>query len=95
MYLTILGGALYGVPMALPLACFVRLPACLSPLSPALTDPLKQCVATGALLCYLISLQLGPALLLNSDKWQRRIEAWRVRIEGHREDLISYLIVLR
>ncbi|KAL8277162.1 hypothetical protein RQP46_010410 [Phenoliferia psychrophenolica] len=75
MYLSILGGAMYGVLMALPLACF--------------------CVATGALLCYLISLQLGPALLLNSEKWQRRLEAWRARIESHREDLVSYLIVLR
>ncbi|KAM0750510.1 hypothetical protein T439DRAFT_326473 [Meredithblackwellia eburnea MCA 4105] len=75
MYLSILGGAMYGVAMALPLACF--------------------CVATGALLCYFISLQLGPALLLNSEKWQRRLEAWTDRIDHHREDLISYLIVLR
>ncbi|ORY86652.1 snare associated Golgi protein-domain-containing protein [Leucosporidium creatinivorum] len=75
MYLSILGGAMYGVVMALPLVCF--------------------CVATGALLCYAISSALGPAILLNSEKWQRRVDAWTKRIDGHKENLISYLIVLR
>ncbi|GAA6018792.1 hypothetical protein JCM10207_005580, partial [Rhodosporidiobolus poonsookiae] len=40
MYLSILGGALWGVAIALPLVC--------------------TCVATGALLCYLMSAALGP-----------------------------------
>ncbi|KAI5476716.1 SNARE associated Golgi protein [Pseudohyphozyma bogoriensis] len=75
MYLSILGGAMYGVLIALPLACF--------------------CVATGALLCYLISQQLGPAILLNSEKWQKRVEKWTERIAEHNDNLISYLIVLR
>ncbi|KDE07420.1 hypothetical protein MVLG_02287 [Microbotryum lychnidis-dioicae p1A1 Lamole] len=74
MYLSILGGALYGL-MALPLVCF--------------------CVATGALLCYFISQALGPAVLLNSEKWQRRVDAWTARVSKHNDNLISYLIVLR
>ena len=86
---------MYGVLMALPLACFVRSHYLSLAQDPKLTRPDAQCVATGALLCYLISQQLGPALLLNSEKWQRRLEAWRARIEAHREDLVSYLIVLR
>ncbi|SCV70298.1 BQ2448_1692 [Microbotryum intermedium] len=74
MYLSILGGALYGL-LALPLVCF--------------------CVATGALLCYFISQALGPAVLLNSEKWQRRVDAWTARVSKHNDNLISYLIVLR
>ncbi|KAK4055366.1 hypothetical protein OIO90_003204 [Microbotryomycetes sp. JL221] len=75
MYMSILGGAMYGVVMALPLVCF--------------------CVASGALLCYFISAALGPAILLNSEKWQKRIEAWTDRVRDHQENLVSYLIVLR
>ncbi|GAA5911193.1 hypothetical protein JCM5296_003988 [Sporobolomyces johnsonii] len=75
MYLSILGGALYGVLIALPLVCF--------------------CVASGALLCYLLSAALGPAVLLRSEVWQKRVEAWTERVQSHRENLISYLIVLR
>ncbi|GAA5973026.1 hypothetical protein JCM21900_003529 [Sporobolomyces salmonicolor] len=75
MYLSILGGALYGVLVALPLVCF--------------------CVASGALLCYLLSAALGPAVLLRSEVWQKRVEAWTERVQSHRENLISYLIVLR
>lgn len=75
MYLSILGGAMYGVLIALPLACF--------------------CVASGALLAYLLSSFLGPAILLNSETWQRRLGAWSERVKAHEKDLISYLIVLR
>ncbi|KAM0790925.1 hypothetical protein ACM66B_004232 [Microbotryomycetes sp. NB124-2] len=75
MYLSILGGAMYGVLVAMPLVCF--------------------CVATGALLCYFISAALGPAILANSDKWQKRIDAWTDRVRDHQENLVSYLIVLR
>ncbi|GAA5960492.1 hypothetical protein JCM3765_003654 [Sporobolomyces pararoseus] len=75
MYLSILGGALYGVLVALPLVC--------------------TCVATGALLCYFISAALGPAVLLHSEVWRKRVDAWSERVQGHQENLISYLIVIR
>ncbi|GAA5961177.1 hypothetical protein JCM10213_001413, partial [Rhodosporidiobolus nylandii] len=75
MYLSILGGALWGVAIALPLVCF--------------------CVATGASFCYLMSALLGPAVLLHSEVWQRRVEAWSERVKEHRANLISYLVILR
>ncbi|GAA5905757.1 TVP38/TMEM64 family protein [Sporobolomyces salmoneus] len=75
MYLSILGGALYGVLVALPLVC--------------------TCVATGALLCYFISAALGPAVLLHSEVWRKRVDAWSERVRSHQENLISYLIVIR
>lgn len=74
MYLSILGGAAWGVPRALPLACC--------------------CVATGATLCYLISAALGPALL-TLPKWKARLDQWAKRIQDNKENLISFLIVLR
>lgn len=74
MYLSILGGAVWGVPRALPLAC--------------------TCVATGATLCYFISAALGPALL-TIPKWKARLDVWAVKIESQRDNLISFLIVLR
>ncbi|GAA5892647.1 hypothetical protein JCM8208_005875 [Rhodotorula glutinis] len=75
MYLSILGGALWGVLIALPLVCF--------------------CVATGALLCYLMSAALGPAVLRNSEVWRECVEAWTDRVAKHNSNLVSYLIVLR
>ncbi|GAA5910861.1 hypothetical protein JCM6882_003448, partial [Rhodosporidiobolus microsporus] len=75
MYLSILGGALWGVVIALPLVCF--------------------CVASGALLCYLMSAALGPAVLLHSETWRKRVEAWTDRIMQHKASLVSYLIILR
>ncbi|KAJ1307346.1 hypothetical protein OPQ81_001452 [Rhizoctonia solani] len=74
MYLSILGGAVWGVPRALPLAC--------------------SCVATGATLCYLISAALGPALLA-VPSWRARLDSWSEKIESQRENLMSYLIVIR
>ncbi|KAF7789705.1 hypothetical protein EIP86_000651 [Pleurotus ostreatoroseus] len=74
MYLSILGGAVWGVPRALPLAC--------------------TCVATGATLCYFISAALGPALL-TIPKWKARFDVWAERINSQRDNLISFLIVLR
>ena len=74
MYLSILGGAIWGVPIALPLAC--------------------TCVATGATLCYFISAALGPALL-TVPKWQAKFEVWTEKIRGHKDNIISFLIVLR
>lgn len=74
MYLSILGGAVWGVPIALPLACC--------------------CVATGASLCYLISAALGPALL-TLPKWKALMDKWARRIEENKENMISFLIVLR
>jgi uncharacterized membrane protein YdjX (TVP38/TMEM64 family) len=74
MYLSILGGAVWGVPRALPLACC--------------------CVATGATLCYLLSAALGPALL-TIPKWKALLDKWAVKIQANKENMISFLIVLR
>lgn len=74
MYLSILGGAVWGVPRALPLACC--------------------CVATGATLCYLISAALGPALL-TLPKWKAMLDKWATKIRANKENMISFLIVLR
>ncbi|EGN98989.1 hypothetical protein SERLA73DRAFT_181761 [Serpula lacrymans var. lacrymans S7.3] len=74
MYLSILGGAVWGVPRALPLAC--------------------ACVATGATLCYLISAAFGPALL-TVPKWKARLDRWSDKIRSQKDNLISFLIVLR
>ncbi|PPQ63919.1 hypothetical protein CVT24_010317 [Panaeolus cyanescens] len=74
MYLSILGGAVWGVARALPLACC--------------------CVATGATLCYMISSALGPALL-TIPKWKAILDKWAVKIRDNKENMISYLIVLR
>ncbi|KAL1949812.1 hypothetical protein VTO73DRAFT_8693 [Trametes versicolor] len=74
MYLSILGGAVWGVPRALPLAC--------------------ACVATGATLCYLISAALGPALL-TMPRWKAKLDVWGDKLRAHKDDMISFLIVLR
>lgn len=74
MYLSILGGAVWGVPRALPLAC--------------------ACVATGAMLCYLISAALGPAIL-TIPKWRDWLQKWSDKVQGQRGNLIPFLIVLR
>ncbi|KAH9838699.1 oxalate transporter [Rhodofomes roseus] len=74
MYLSILGGAVWGVPRAILLAC--------------------TCVACGATLCYLISAALGPALL-TMPKYKARADVWADKISAQRDNLISYLIVLR
>ncbi|KAK2463469.1 hypothetical protein APHAL10511_004555 [Amanita phalloides] len=74
MYLSILGGAVWGVPIALPLTCC--------------------CVATGASLCYLISAALGPALL-TLPKWKAMMDKWAQKIDDNKENVISFLIVLR
>jgi len=74
MYLSILGGAVWGVARALPLACC--------------------CVATGASLCYLISAALGPALL-TLPKWKAKLDTWADKIQSNRDNLLSFLIVLR
>jgi len=74
MYLSILGGAVWGVARALPLVCC--------------------CVATGATLCYLISAALGPALL-TLPKWKAVLDKWGTKIRANKENMISFLIVLR
>ncbi|PPQ73176.1 hypothetical protein CVT26_014775 [Gymnopilus dilepis] len=74
MYLSILGGAVWGVARALPLVCC--------------------CVATGASLCYLISAALGPALL-TLPKWKAVLDKWATKIRHNKENIISFLIVLR
>lgn len=74
MYLSILGGAVWGIGRALPLVCC--------------------CVATGASLCYLISAALGPALL-TLPKWKAMLDKWAGKIQDNKENMISFLIVLR
>lgn len=74
MYLSILGGAVWGVTRALPLVCF--------------------CVGTGATLCYLISAALGPALL-TLPKWKALLDKWATKIRANKENMVSFLIVLR
>ncbi|KAJ2936471.1 hypothetical protein H1R20_g623, partial [Candolleomyces eurysporus] len=74
MYLSILGGAMWGVARAIPLACC--------------------CVATGATLCYLISAALGPALL-TLPKWKAQLDKWSVKIQANKDNVISFLIILR
>ncbi|KAL0954761.1 hypothetical protein HGRIS_003712 [Hohenbuehelia grisea] len=74
MYLSILGGAVWGVPRALPLAC--------------------TCVASGATLCYLLSAALGPALLA-MPRFKTRLDSLGSRIQANKENLLSFLIVLR
>jgi len=74
MYLSIVGGAVWGVARALPLVCC--------------------CVATGATLCYLISSALGPALL-TLPKWKAKLDKWATKIRENKENIISFLIVLR
>ena len=74
MYLSILGGAVWGVARALPLAC--------------------TCVATGASLCYLLSAALGPAIL-TLPRWKDRLEKWSEKVQTQKENIVSFLIVLR
>lgn len=74
MYLSILGGAVWGVARALPLAC--------------------TCVATGASLCYLLSAALGPAIL-TLPRWKDRLEKWSDKVQTQKENIVSFLIVLR
>ncbi|KAF9523550.1 hypothetical protein CPB83DRAFT_862697 [Crepidotus variabilis] len=74
MYLSILGGAVWGVPRALPLVCC--------------------CVASGATLCYLISAALGPALL-TLPKWKAVLDRWATKITDNKDNMMSFLIVLR
>ena len=74
MYLSILGGAVWGVARALPLAC--------------------MCVATGASMCYLLSAALGPAIL-TLPRWKDRLEKWSDKVRMQKENIISFLIVLR
>ncbi|KAH7912027.1 hypothetical protein BJ138DRAFT_1100594 [Hygrophoropsis aurantiaca] len=74
MYLSILGGAVWGVPRALLLAC--------------------TCVASGATLCYFISAAFGPALL-TVPKWKARLDKWSDKICAQKDNLISFLIIIR
>lgn len=53
-----------------------------------------SCVATGATFCYFVSAALGPALL-TMPKWKARFDVWSEKISAQRENIISYLIVLR
>lgn len=95
MYLSILGGALWGVLIALPLVCFVSATRLLSPTRQLTVFARTQSVASGALLCYYLSAVLGPAVLSRSEVWQHRIDRWADRIKEHDQNLLSYLIVLR
>ncbi|CAO1629673.1 unnamed protein product [Sympodiomycopsis kandeliae] len=74
MYMSILAGAMWGVPLALPIVC--------------------ASVATGATICYLISMLLG-SVLIAIPSWQARVDSWKVVIERQQNDLLSYMIVIR
>ncbi|KAG9315091.1 hypothetical protein JVU11DRAFT_4203 [Chiua virens] len=74
MYLSILGGAVWGVPVALPLAC--------------------TCIAAGATLCYFISAAFGPALL-TVPKWKAHLDKWAEKLLQQKDNIISFLIILR
>ncbi|CBQ69866.1 conserved hypothetical protein [Sporisorium reilianum SRZ2] len=74
MYMSILAGALFGVPVALPLVCVS--------------------VATGASICYLISKFLG-VVLVALPTWQRRVDEWKLKLQEHEDDMLSYLVVVR
>ena len=52
------------------------------------------CVATGATLCYAISAALGPALL-TMPRWKAKLDVWADKLRAHKDDIISFLIVLR
>ncbi|PWY99254.1 hypothetical protein BCV70DRAFT_200834 [Testicularia cyperi] len=74
MYMSILAGALFGVPVALPLVC--------------------TSVATGATICYLISKFLG-VVLVALPSWKARIDQWKDKMQDHKDNMLSYLIVIR
>jgi len=52
------------------------------------------CVATGATLCYLLSAALGPAIL-TLPRWKDRLEKWSEKVQTQKENIVSFLIVLR
>ncbi|KAH7106289.1 snare associated Golgi protein-domain-containing protein [Auriculariales sp. MPI-PUGE-AT-0066] len=61
----------------------------------AITAPLICfCVACGSLLCYALSAAFGPALLA-LPTWRQRIESFAAKVQAQRENLVSYLIILR
>lgn len=74
MYMSILAGAMWGVPLALPIVC--------------------ASVATGATICYLISKFLGQVLVA-IPSWKARVDGWKVVLDRQRDDMLSYLIVIR
>lgn len=97
MYLSILAGAVWGMPIALPLCCLVC--ASLNVFELVSSDfgwVEIQCVASGATLCYLLSACFGPALMA-VPKFKAKIDSVAQRMDqpGHRENLIPYMIVLR
>lgn len=74
MYMSILAGAMFGVPIALPIVC--------------------ASVATGATICYLISMFLGEVLVA-IPSWKARVDGWKEVLDRQRDDMLSYLIVIR
>ncbi|CAO1616144.1 unnamed protein product [Jaminaea pallidilutea] len=74
MYMSILAGAMWGVPLALPIVC--------------------ASVATGATICYLISKFLGEVLHA-IPSWKARVDSWKEVLDRQRDDMLSYLIVIR
>jgi len=72
--LSILGGAIWGVLIAVPLVCVV--------------------ISIGSSFAYGLSTAFGP-VLMGMPKWRARIDKFGDRIQAHRQDLLSYLIILR
>lgn len=64
--------------------------------------PLRQCEASGALLCYTLSAIVGPPLL-TIPSYRNRLETWRIKIMGDAskgeqvgwDGVFAFLIVLR
>ena len=74
MWMSVLAGALWGIRVALPIACLT--------------------IATGATLCYMLSLYAGECIHL-VPQWEARVRRWQEALSAQRHNLISYLVLLR
>ncbi|KAA1084115.1 hypothetical protein PGT21_017935 [Puccinia graminis f. sp. tritici] len=56
-----------------------------------------MCVGTGAMLCYLMSLNLASSLVLHSPSIRSRLDDWKVKLstKTNKLDLFAYLVVIR
>ncbi|KNZ55042.1 hypothetical protein VP01_2783g2 [Puccinia sorghi] len=55
------------------------------------------CVGTGALLCYMMSLNLASSLVVHLPSLRSRLEDWKLKLstKTNRLDLFAYLVVIR
>ncbi|KAH9458112.1 hypothetical protein MJO28_005174 [Puccinia striiformis f. sp. tritici] len=56
-----------------------------------------MCVGTGAMLCYLMSMNLASSLVIHSPSLRTRLEDWKVKLstKTNKLDLFAYLVVIR